>query len=147
MTLFDFDCCGLGWRAYDLSVFSWAASWENAAVETWTAFLTGYSGQRFLKPVDQVAIQSLACVRQIWFMGLRMANGPQWGYSYPGMTQEIKFLHRLVKVADQSTEGTWQLTRAGLFKQACAQLCDGLPRLSGSGARHAETRHASRPCG
>jgi Ser/Thr protein kinase RdoA (MazF antagonist) len=96
MKLFDFDCCGVGWRAYDLATFYWAATWERSDSATWTAFLTGYTDRRPLQSVELAAIPLFACLRQIWFMGLRMANGPQWGYRYPGVTQEMPFLRRLV---------------------------------------------------
>lgn len=88
LMLFDFDCCGLGWRAYDLGTFYWASTWENAAAATWTAFVEGYTRLRPLIAVDKMAIPLFACVREIWFMGLRMANGQQWGYGFPPLTEE-----------------------------------------------------------
>ena len=101
MRLFDFDCCGLGWRAYDLGTFYWASTWENAPPETWIAFAEGYTRQRPLAMVDKGAIPLFACAREIWFMGLRMANGQQWGYGYPPLAAEIEFLRRLEKVCDE----------------------------------------------
>ena len=101
MRLFDFDCRGLGWRAYDLGTFYWASTWENAPAETWMAFVEGYTRQRPLTMVDKGAIPLFACAREIWFMGLRMANGQQWGYGYPPLAAEIEFLRRLEKVCDE----------------------------------------------
>ncbi len=106
MRLFDFDCCGLGWRAYDLGTFYWASTWENAPPETWIAFVEGYTRLRPLAAVDKAAIPLFACVRELWFMGLRMANGQQWGYGYPPLAEEIKYLQRLEKVADEAAQGS-----------------------------------------
>lgn len=85
-TLFDFDCCGAGWRAYDLAVFQWNA-WlerrEPAWIDTrWHAFLAGY---REVLPLDDDELASVPLflvARQIWLMGLDAAldSGypPQW---------------------------------------------------------------------
>ncbi len=100
LMLFDFDCCGPGWRAYDLATFYWAASWEKAAAETWRAFMAGYTRHRPLAAADKAAIPLFACVREIWFMGLRMANGPQWGFGFPPLAEEIQYLQRLEKICD-----------------------------------------------
>lgn len=37
-------------------------------------------------------------------MGLRMANGPQWGYAYPGVTLELRFLRQLKKLCDDTAQ-------------------------------------------
>jgi Ser/Thr protein kinase RdoA (MazF antagonist) len=45
MTVFDFDCYGYGWRAYDISVFLWNRSFDWSRTATakrtrrWNAFL------------------------------------------------------------------------------------------------------------
>ena len=65
---FDFDCCGYGWRAYDLAVFYWSthtcgkpALWEN--------FLKGYSSHISLNDTELQAIPLLAMLRQVWIIG------------------------------------------------------------------------------
>ncbi len=82
------------------ATFDRAASWEKAAAETWRAFMAGYTRHRPLAAADKAAIPLFACVREIWFMGLRMANGPQWGFGFPPLAEEIQYLQRLEKICD-----------------------------------------------
>lgn len=85
-TLFDFDCCGFGWRAYDLAVFQWNAwmerrepAWINAR---WEAFLAGYRAVRELSDQQLAAVPCFLVARQIWLMGmdatLQSGYPPQW---------------------------------------------------------------------
>ena len=41
ITFFDFDCCGWGWRAYDIAVFRWGARLGGMENELWMQFLRG----------------------------------------------------------------------------------------------------------
>ena len=85
-TLFDFDCMGYGWRAYDLTVFLWNAFGERRPKRwresRWHAFLRGY---RELRPLPQeldAVLPLFLVARQIWLMGLDAADRsglpPQW---------------------------------------------------------------------
>ena len=77
LTLFDFDCFGYGWRAYDLAVFRWQATGPvglngegNAQAENhWAAFLDGYSRVRSLTLSEIEATRLLVGVRRIWWIG------------------------------------------------------------------------------
>ncbi|HYI15527.1 MAG TPA: phosphotransferase [Thermomicrobiales bacterium] len=86
LTLFDFDCCGYGWRGYDLAVFLWNIYGERRPrrwrESRWRAFLRGYAQVRPL-PVDLDAqIVDFLIARQIWLTGLDFAGKsgypPQW---------------------------------------------------------------------
>jgi Ser/Thr protein kinase RdoA (MazF antagonist) len=81
LTFFDFDCCGPGWRAYDIAVFRWAGIFGHRDEKLWEAFLAGYRQHRTLQPVDMAAVSVFAAIRQIWLQGLHTANAPDWGYS------------------------------------------------------------------
>ena len=50
VTFFDFDCCGFGYRAYDIAIFKWDSRLMGKEKETerWEAFLRGYMGLRDL---------------------------------------------------------------------------------------------------
>jgi len=85
-TLFDFDCCGPGWRGYDLAVFLWNSygerrpkRWRDAR---WRAFLVGYSGIRPLPAHIETHLADFLIARQIWLTGLDFAGQsgypPQW---------------------------------------------------------------------
>jgi Ser/Thr protein kinase RdoA (MazF antagonist) len=82
MTLFDFECCGPGWRAYDIAVFRWAlaqlVSLEQAQ-HLLAAFLLGYQRHCPLTATDLTAVPLFVAVRHFWFMGLRTGNAEHWG--------------------------------------------------------------------
>jgi Ser/Thr protein kinase RdoA (MazF antagonist) len=71
--IFDFDCMGYGWRAYDICVFAWNETGgdENyIEKEPWKAFLDGYNSIRKLSETELEAINAFAALRELWLMGL-----------------------------------------------------------------------------
>ncbi|WP_293911821.1 phosphotransferase [Deinococcus sp.] len=73
--LFDFDCGGPGYRAYDLAVYWWSQASNKGKtpeqeVAAWTAFLNGYTAIRPLSEADERATRHFVAARAIWFMGL-----------------------------------------------------------------------------
>lgn len=66
LTLFDFDLCGYGWRAFDLAVFRWSDAGKDP---NWAAFLDGYQSRRPLNLAEVEAIPLFVDIRQIWMMG------------------------------------------------------------------------------
>lgn len=81
-TLFDFDCCGYGWRAYDLAVFLWNSYTEGRPKRwrqsRWAAFLRGY---REVRPVETATLELaplFLVARQIWLGGLDCAGASGW---------------------------------------------------------------------
>lgn len=85
-TVYDFDCCGWGYRAYDLAVFPWAfAIGENATerVEAMgQAFLMGYLRQRSVENIDIAAIPAFVAIRQIWLTGLHIGLADRFGWGW-----------------------------------------------------------------
>ncbi len=81
LTLWDFDLCGYGWRAYDLGVFRWMQFSDVRtgahALEAflkgnffkWKRFLSGYQSIRPLSGAELEAIPLFVQIRQIWHMG------------------------------------------------------------------------------
>lgn len=84
VTLFDFDCCGLGWRSYDIAVFHWDMKTNERDTDDklWTAFLKGYQERRDLKEVDLGAVPLFMAIRQFWLMGLHASGGQDWGFGW-----------------------------------------------------------------
>ncbi|GAB4215371.1 MAG: phosphotransferase enzyme family protein [Roseiflexaceae bacterium] len=84
LTFFDFDCCGHGWRAYDLAVFRWSGCLHSKEKEQaiWPPFLRGYLSVRPLAAADQRAVPLFVGARQIWLMGLHAGGAPVWGHSW-----------------------------------------------------------------
>ncbi|MBB3110177.1 Ser/Thr protein kinase RdoA (MazF antagonist) [Paenibacillus phyllosphaerae] len=83
-TQFDFDCGGLGWRSYDVSVFLWSKvsgkKRDEFDVKKWTIFIDAYQKVKPLAAADLQAIPVFVAIRDIWLMGLHTGNAPIWGH-------------------------------------------------------------------
>jgi Ser/Thr protein kinase RdoA (MazF antagonist) len=73
-TLFDFDHCGYGWRAYDLAVCK-----GSLADEAWEAFLGAYQALRPLSEAELQMIPIFRKIRPIWDKGDILAMNAAWG--------------------------------------------------------------------
>lgn len=73
-TLFDFDHCGYGWRAYDLAVCKGCLS-----DEAWEAFLAAYQALRPLSEAELQMIPVFRKIRPIWDKGDILAMNAAWG--------------------------------------------------------------------
>jgi Ser/Thr protein kinase RdoA (MazF antagonist) len=82
ITFFDFDCCGMGWRSYDIANFRWNASLNKKDPEMWSSFLRGYQEQRHLSDLDIEATRYFVPIRHLWLLGLHTSNGHDWGFSW-----------------------------------------------------------------
>lgn len=80
VTLFDFDCFGYGWRAYDLAVFLWHQQLNPPPSETRDtkarqreAFLSGYTE---LRPLGRKELTGVECLvlRDVWLHGLHLGS-------------------------------------------------------------------------
>ena len=78
---YDFDCGGMGWRAYDLAVFRWGARFRRREKERWNDFLEGYQSIRQIDSLDLKATLYFVALRHFWFLGVYAANGQDWGFS------------------------------------------------------------------
>src|SRR5207253_3151224 len=71
LTFFDFDCCGVGYRAYEVAVFRWAAEFfhpDQKGEARWGAFLRAYTARRTLAELDLAAVPLFVAARQFWLM-------------------------------------------------------------------------------
>jgi Ser/Thr protein kinase RdoA (MazF antagonist) len=86
LTFFDFDCCGVGWRGYDIAVYRWdtkrSGKPNSEEDKIWEAFLKGYKEIKYLKAIDLNVIPLFVSIRQLWWMGLHMSNGDVWGLDW-----------------------------------------------------------------
>lgn len=94
VTFFDFDCCGISWRAYDVALFRWASRRYGKETEYWPLFLQGYTEERHLNELEIQSTLYFVAIRQFWFLGLQASNGQDWGYASMNdhFDQGIKFL-------------------------------------------------------
>lgn len=71
--IFDFDCMGYGWRAYDICVYAWNESGVDEKYiekEPWNSYLEGYNSVRRLSEIGLASIYVFAALRDLWLMGL-----------------------------------------------------------------------------
>ncbi len=73
LRVFDFDCGGPGWRAYDLSVCRLYCAEEAQ----WEAFCNGYQEIRAFPEAAREAIPWFIVTRQLWRMALFADNWPR----------------------------------------------------------------------
>lgn len=72
-TLFDFDCMGYGWRAYDICIYAWNETFNDENFidgAIWNKYLEGYESVRKLRPEEKETIPAFAALRELWMMGL-----------------------------------------------------------------------------
>jgi len=92
-TVFDFDLCGVGPRAYDLAVFLYECHFARWGPEMGAAFLRGYGLE------DRRFIERLAPIRGIWFLALLAQNVNDWGHhelSHYFLDRHLALLHKLM---------------------------------------------------
>ena len=87
-TLMDWDCLGMGWRAYDLAslrrslgrMVEPAHLAENEAESLFGAFLRGYTRLRSLSGAELAAIPLFVPIRQLWIRGVGVASALAGGW-------------------------------------------------------------------
>ncbi|MEL6230388.1 MAG: phosphotransferase [Cyanobacteria bacterium J06627_3] len=84
VTHFDFDCCGMGWRIYDLATFKWVIRLLGKEDKLWDSFLAGYRSQREIPDLDLGLIEVFVGIRDIWFFGLNTKNSLAQGWLNDG---------------------------------------------------------------
>ena len=75
VTMFDFDCCGVGWRAHDVAVFRLTTEVGKNEV-AWKVFIDSYQQRRPLGPTDLAAIPLFVAAEYIWVLGLHTGIAP-----------------------------------------------------------------------
>jgi Ser/Thr protein kinase RdoA (MazF antagonist) len=96
LTLFDFDLCGSGWRAWDL-VGAWAAALHEGDGVIWDAFVRGYREARGLSAADVSAVPLFHAIGRVWSLGMRARNAPyrgSWPFEGRHLDAQLRFLRR-----------------------------------------------------
>jgi len=80
-TVFDFDCCGDGFRSYDLAVYWWnlKVNYPHKEELCWDAFRNGYLSKRTLNSNDIKAIPLFVIARRYWLAGVLLKNKDVFG--------------------------------------------------------------------
>ncbi len=93
LTFFDFDCCGIGYRAYDLAIFKWCSRLNGKEDERWKPFYESYSQIREFSSNDFELIEPFISIRQIWLMGFHISHNFAIGvFTDSYFNDAIKFL-------------------------------------------------------
>ena len=81
LTLIDFDCCGYGWRAYDLAVFFWSTRHLPRAAPVRTAFLGGYMEHRSLHAQELASIPHFVAAQHLCITAVEIEQATRgvWG--------------------------------------------------------------------
>ena len=79
LTHFDFDCCGLGFRIFELATFKWGIHGDDNENELWTKFLSGYQSIRQPSAEDLSLLETFVVIRHLWWMALIMGNARDFG--------------------------------------------------------------------
>ena len=66
ITMFDFDQCGHGWRAFEIGKFYQAALTTGMCRRVREAFVAGYESQTIFTEAEEKAMQSLTQLAYIW---------------------------------------------------------------------------------
>lgn len=80
ITLFDFDQCGYGYRAFEIGKFSSSLHGHKMQHELLSAFLDGYQQVRPLSSVEIETIPYFELVSIIWVMAIHAQNADRIGY-------------------------------------------------------------------
>lgn len=75
LTFFDFDCCGYGWRVYDIATFQWMCHFAVPGTHEekdflCDEFLRGYNTVRVCEQIEIEALPYFIAARQIWTMAI-----------------------------------------------------------------------------
>jgi Ser/Thr protein kinase RdoA (MazF antagonist) len=78
LTVFDFDRCGPGWRAFDFALVMWAATGRKRK-DIWHSFLRGYQETRILGAADLEAVPLFHALAQLSGLGLIAKHADTFG--------------------------------------------------------------------
>lgn len=98
ITVLDFDFCGWGWRAYDVSSYIVAVTNTPQEHELVTAFLEGYEDVRPLANQERELLPLFEAVRAVVCIGIPAMNIEHWGsqYFYAGLDNDLAALRRSI---------------------------------------------------
>ena len=92
LSLYDFDCCGPGWRVYDLATFRWAARLRQFEAGAWKPFSEAYLEVRPAAASTLELVPLFVILRHIWLQGYHAWNSVESGSSF----QSDEYFDRLV---------------------------------------------------
>lgn len=80
LTLFDFDQCGYGYRAFEIAKFASSLRDDALKPDLLEAFLAGYEHVRTLSPAERQAIPYFELVATVWVLAIHAWNVDRIGH-------------------------------------------------------------------
>ncbi|WP_455200300.1 phosphotransferase, partial [Kaarinaea lacus] len=100
ITLFDFDQCGYGYRAFEIGKFMSAIHAVKTKQDISNAFIEGYQQVRQLSDAEMTTIPYYEVISVIWVMAIHAYNVDRIGYKYlekPFWDRKLGVLRELEK--------------------------------------------------
>jgi Ser/Thr protein kinase RdoA (MazF antagonist) len=95
----DFDCCGWGWRAFEVAAFARGITWfrtpgadSDALIRS---FFEGYFRHKTLARQDIEAQPAMLLAQRLWVTALHLQNAGRWGASHYGPAYTSSFMRWL----------------------------------------------------
>ena len=105
VTLFDFDQCGYGWRAFDIAKFLQVSLRTGLRKQVRDAFLAGYQAVWEITAMELASLQALTQTAHIWMWAISLNAAKLFNWSW---LDESYFTHRLEQLK-MLTSSEWQL--------------------------------------
>lgn len=81
LTLFDFDQCGYGWRAFEIAKFRQAALNTGISQRVREAFLQGYQSVTAIEEFELAAIPAFSQAAHLWMWSISLGTALRHNYS------------------------------------------------------------------
>lgn len=82
MTLFDFDQCGFGFRAFEIAKFASSLQSNEMKRALLASFLDGYQAGRRLSRAEYMALPYFEVVAKLWVLGIHAMNANRIGFKH-----------------------------------------------------------------
>ncbi len=105
VTLFDFDQCGYGWRAFDLAKFLQVSLNAGVSSKIREAFFSGYQNIQFLSEIESNSLQALTKMAHIWAWAISINAAAIHNWSRLDDCYCTRRIQRLKRLSTQD----WQL--------------------------------------
>ncbi len=98
LTMFDFDQCGYGWRAFELAKFFQVALRGGVSLQVRSAFLAGYQSVSPLEAWELESLRAFTQVSHIWSWSIALTQAQMHDYcklDYHFFNRRLEHLMRL----------------------------------------------------
>ena len=103
LTVFDFDQCGPGWRAFEIGKFFSSLPHHEQSAAIKKAFLLGYESLRPLHADERRAIAPFTAIAHLWVMALHVYHSEITGDLLTQPEFWTRKMNRLQKLAEAAT--------------------------------------------